>query len=73
MLPLTTLIGAFVTPWALLLLMAWPAQVVRRLLRGDPWYEAVFVTIAKLPEAQGALTYLWRRLTSAKARLIEYK
>lgn len=72
-LPAATLIGTFLTPWALVLLIAWPAQVMRRLLRGDPWYEAVYVTLAKLPEAQGVLTYLWRRLTWAKARLIEYK
>ncbi|WP_371060684.1 glycosyltransferase family 2 protein [Rhodosalinus sp. 5P4] len=72
-LPLATVLGALVSPWALLLLLAWPAQVVRLRLRGRPWYQAVFLTLSKLPEAQGALTYWWRRLTRARARLIEYK
>lgn len=72
-LPLVTVLGAFVTPWALLLLLAWPLQVVRLWWRGMPWTRALFLTLAKLPEAQGALTYWWRRLTRARARLIEYK
>lgn len=72
-LPAVTLIGAALTPWALLLLLIWPAQVVRLRLRGLPWHRALFLTLAKLPEAQGALTYGWRRLTHARARLIEYK
>lgn len=72
-LPLVTLLGLMVSPWALLLLLAWPAQVLRLRRRGMPWSGALFLTLAKLPEAQGALTYLWRRLTRARARLIEYK
>ena len=72
-LPLLTLAGALLTPWALLLLLAWPAQMLRRLMRGEPGREAVFQTLIKLPEAQGALTYGWRRLTRGEGRLIEYK
>lgn len=72
-LPLATLLGALITPWALLLLLAWPAQVLRLRLRGESWARAVFLTLSKLPEAQGALTYWWRRLTRTRARLIEYK
>jgi GT2 family glycosyltransferase len=72
-LPLVTVLGALVTPWALLLLMAWPTQVVRLRLRGMPWYRALFLTLTKLPEAQGALTYWWRRATGKSTRLIEYK
>lgn len=72
-LPLLTVLGAMVTPWALLFLLAWPAQVLRLRVRGMPWYRALFLTLSKLPEAQGALTYWWRRLTRARARLIEYK
>lgn len=72
-LPALTVAGLFFTPWALLLLLAWPAQVLRCLLRGEPWYKAVFITLAKLPEAQGVFTYLWRRLARTEARLIEYK
>jgi GT2 family glycosyltransferase len=72
-LPLATVLGVLVTPWALLLLLAWPAQVIRLRLVGVPWYRALLLTLAKLPEAQGALTYWWRRITRAQARLIEYK
>lgn len=72
-LPLLTLFGAFVTPWALLLLLAWPAQMLRQKLKGAPWHRALFLTLAKLPEGQGALTYYLRRLTGGRQRLIEYK
>jgi len=41
-LPLVTVLGAFVTPWALLLLLAWPLQVVRLWWRGMPWARALF-------------------------------
>jgi GT2 family glycosyltransferase len=72
-LPLVTLIWALITPWALLLLLAWPAQMLRLRLRGMPWDRAVFLTLSKLPEAQGALTYLGSRITRTRAGLIEYK
>lgn len=72
-LPVGTVLGALMTPWALLLLLAWPAQVLRLRLRGMDWWAAFFMTLTKLPEAQGALTYWWRRMTGAGARLIEYK
>lgn len=72
-LPLATILGTFFTGWALLLVLAWPLQVLRLRLRGMSWARAGFLTLAKLPEAQGALTYWWRRLTRGRARLIEYK
>jgi GT2 family glycosyltransferase len=72
-LPLVTVLGAMITPWALLLLLLWPAQVLRLRLRGMPWYQAVFLTLSKLPEAQGALMYVRHRLSRTRARLIEYK
>ena len=73
LLPAVTVLGAVFTPWALLLLLAWPAQVIRLRLRGMDWVAAFFMTLTKLPEAQGALTYWWRRMTRARAQLIEYK
>ncbi|MFO8126386.1 hypothetical protein [Yoonia sp.] len=73
LLPVATMLGALITPWALLLLLAWPAQVVRLRIRGMDWSAAFFMTLTKLPEAQGALTYWWRRMTRARVRLIEYK
>lgn len=72
-LPVFTLAGLLVSPWALVLLLAWPLQMLRLRLRGESLAQSVFLTLGKLPEAQGALTYLWRRLTRARARLIEYK
>jgi len=76
-LPLAALLGALVTPWALLLLLAWPAQVVRLALRAGggraAWERAFFLTLGKIPEAAGALEYLGRRLARRPAGLIEYK
>jgi GT2 family glycosyltransferase len=78
-LPLAALGGALlVTPWALALLLAWPAQVVRLAARAGigvrwSWVRACFLTLGKVPEALGVLEYLWRRLRGGPARLIEYK
>ena len=57
-LPAAALVGSLVTPWALVLLAAYPAQVVRLALRkggrrGD-WEEATFLTLGKFPEAMGS-------------------
>lgn len=71
-LPLAAILGAVVTPWALLLLLAYPAQILR-LSRRQGWARATFLTLGKAAEAQGALTYAWRRLTGRTGRLIEYK
>lgn len=73
LLPILTMLSVLITPWALLLLLVWPVQVVRLRLRGMAWPHAFFMTLTKLPEAQGSLTYWWRRMTHARARLIEYK
>jgi len=72
-LPLVTVLGVVITPWALLLLLIWPAQMLRLRLRGMPWHRAVFLTLSKLPEAQGALTYFRSRLSRTRGGLIEYK
>jgi GT2 family glycosyltransferase len=71
-LPLAVLGLALVTPWALLLLLAYPAQILRLAPR-EGWARAVFLTLGKFPEAQGVLTYAWRRLTGGRRALIEYK
>jgi len=73
-LPLAALSGAvLLSPWALALLLVYPLQIARLIRKGYAPYRALFLTLAKLPEAQGVLTYLGRRLTGAEARLIEYK
>ncbi len=72
-LPALALAGLAITPWSALLLLAWPAQVLRLRGRGMPWRRAAFLVLGKLAEAQGALTWAWRRATRARTRLIEYK
>lgn len=72
-LPLVTLVGALFTPLALLLLLIWPAQVIRLNLKGESWTTALFFTMGKLPEALGALRYWRQRLAGSHKTLIEYK
>lgn len=72
-LPLAALLGTLVTPWALALLLAYPLQVVRLTARGMDRDRAVFITLGRLPEAQGFLDYWLARLAGRKRRLIEYK
>jgi len=72
-LPLVILLSALLTPWALLLILIWPLQILRLRRRKYPWDAAVFLTLAKFPEAMGALGYYWRRITNRQAALIEYK
>lgn len=71
--PLIAVFGMLVSPWSLMLLLAWPLQVVRLGLRDRDWLRAMFLTLGKLPEAQGILTYFWNRIRRVRAGLIEYK
>jgi len=72
-LPLATLVGLVITRWSLLLLLAYPAQVLRLRAKGFPADRALFLTLGRFPEAQGALDYWWARLSGRKRGLIEYK
>lgn len=73
-LPLVALAGAvLIHPAALLILLAWPLQVIRLARRSGDWRQALFLTLAKLPEAEGILEYHLRRLTGRRRGLIEYK
>jgi GT2 family glycosyltransferase len=71
-LPAVAVLGALITPWALALLILYPLQILRLGLRYG-WERGVFLTLAKVPESQGALQYWWNRLRRRQARLIEYK
>lgn len=73
LLPIATLLGLFLTPWSMTLMLVWPAQAIRLGLRDKDWVLALFLTFSKLPEAQGILGYWWTRLRGARASLIEYK
>lgn len=66
-------LAVFVSPWALLILLAWPLQVLRMRLRGERWEEAIFLTLGKIPEAQGVAGFWLGRLTGRRRGLIEYK
>ena len=73
-LPLTILVTTlFLSPWAMLLTLLYPLQILRLTLKGHPLPHAVFLTLAKLPEARGVLQYWLTRLSGQKAGLIEYK
>ena len=60
-------------PLALLAVCVYPAQVLRVQRRGIGWLQAVFLTIGKFAEAQGALRYYWARLRDVNTGLVEYK
>jgi len=72
--PLVALLGGlFVSPWLFLTLGLWPLQMLRLMVRGQAWEQAVFLTLAKLPEAQGVFGYWLGRFTGRRRGLIEYK
>ncbi|MFN3644905.1 MAG: glycosyltransferase family 2 protein [Gemmobacter sp.] len=77
-LPTAAGVGALVLhPAALLLLLAWPLQVVRLARRWGGgrrgWERAAFTVLGKLPEALGVLGYWTGRLRGRQRGLIEYK
>lgn len=71
-LPLLAVLGAWVSPWALTLLLLYPLQMLR-LGRRHGWVRGVFMVLAKVPEALGVIQYWGNRLRRRQARLIEYK
>ena len=77
-LPLLVLVMVcYITPWAILLLMLYPLQVVRLALRDggnrDAWERALLLVVGKFAEMTGILEYWWRRLFNRRGKLIEYK
>lgn len=72
-LPIIALLGTLISPWSLLFLLAWPAQVLRLGLRDKDFTRAFFLTLGKLPEAQGIIGYWGNRLRGTRTKLIEYK
>jgi glycosyltransferase involved in cell wall biosynthesis len=64
-----------------LLLCIYPLQMARVARRVGaiwpghpmPWRHAGFLILGRFPEAQGALTFYWRRWRPGPVRLIEYK
>lgn len=68
--PLLILLGTLVTPWALLGLLVYPAQILRQIRRGISLEQSLFLILSKFPETQGILAYPFHRHRHA---LIEYK
>ena len=73
MLPLVSVIACLVTAWGFVLFMIWPLQMLRLRARGFDTLNAVFLTLAKLPEGQGVLQYHWGRIRGNRSAIIEYK
>ena len=78
MLPLVTLLLALLHPAWLLLLLAYPFQVLRLALRDNIHdsarrWRALFLVLARFPEAQGVLQFWLNRLRHKRSTLIEYK
>jgi GT2 family glycosyltransferase len=71
-LPVVAILGTLVTVWAPILLALYPLQILR-ISRRYGWERAVFMTLAKVPEAMGVLQYHLNRLRRRRAGLIEYK
>ena len=76
-LPVLILLAALVSPWAWLLLLAYPAQIARMALRDplprDRRARAFYTMLGKFPEARGVLEFHLRRLIGRRSGLIEYK
>lgn len=76
--PALICILALIHPIALAALLIYVAQVcriaiIRRPASADSWAYAVFATLARFAEFEGALKYYWRRLYRRPIALIEYK
>jgi GT2 family glycosyltransferase len=72
-LPALAILGTALSAWSLALLLVWPAQILRLYRRDRDAAQALFMTLGKIPEAQGALGYYLGRLRGRKSGLIEYK
>jgi GT2 family glycosyltransferase len=73
-LPLAALALALaVSPWALALFAAYPAQIARIARREGDVTRAAFLVLAKVPEALGAARFALDRARSRAPAIIEYK
>lgn len=74
LLPLAALLlWAVAGPWGGVLLLVYPAQVLRLALRGGGFTRAFYLVLARFPEFLGVLAFVRARLARSPARLIEYK
>jgi glycosyltransferase involved in cell wall biosynthesis len=64
--------------WGLAVLLVYPIQIFRLALLGprsmrENWSRAVFLVLGKFPEVIGQLNFVYNKMTSKTAHLIEYK
>ena len=76
--PLFVLLAVFISPWGLLFLLAYPAQIFRLALRQGMnkalnWKCSLFSVLGKFPEMRGQLQFQYDRLLKSKSNIIEYK
>jgi len=77
-LPMLIVFGFLFTPWAVLILLAYPLQMLRLAsrdqdLRTGRWHRAFFLVASKFPEMIGALKFTFNRCSGKSGTLIEYK
>lgn len=75
---ITIVLFIWLSTWGLVLLLIYPAQIIRLALSGtrsesDNWWRALFLVLGKFPEAVGQLNFLYNSLLGKSAHLIEYK
>ncbi|MEO9781921.1 MAG: glycosyltransferase family 2 protein [Sedimentitalea sp.] len=82
LLPIAAFAGLFISLWITLAVLAIFVlsyiRTVQGLMRdnlpfGSAAKQAVFLTLSKVPNVIGMLTYLWRRKRAAPMKIIEYK
>lgn len=77
--PVATVVASLLFGWVgLLVLLAYPLQVLRLARRGhlsarENWLHAGFLVLGKFPEMFGQFKFLLSRLGAGKTSLIEYK
>lgn len=65
--------AALASPWALLLLLVYPAQVLRLSGRQGGFTLVFYLVLARFAEFLGVLKFVAARSRRAPARIIEYK
>jgi glycosyltransferase involved in cell wall biosynthesis len=72
--PLSVLVlCAVVGPWALLLLLVYPVQVLRLARQRGGYTRAFYMVLARFPEFVGVMKFVASRLGSGPTRLIEHR
>jgi GT2 family glycosyltransferase len=78
LLPVAAVLLSIIHPAWLLLLLAYPFQLLRLALQGrmsarENWWRALFLVIGRFAEGVGQVQFLLHRLTGRRGTLMEYK